>query len=68
MAYFVLEKDADECGQYSPDGQVTFTNIIIQFNGQTVTPTWYTGVKDDVCNARAKIVNPSSVQITWDTS
>lgn len=67
IAYIVYEKPAD-CDQYPPDGQVTFSDITIQYDGQTVEPTWTTGIVDDVCNNRAKIVNSTTVQITWDTS
>jgi len=67
IAYIVFEKDAD-CDQYPSDGQVTFYDIKIQYDGQTVSPQWDTGIVDDVCNNRAHIINETCVQITWDTS
>jgi len=67
IAYVVYEKDAD-CNQYPPDGSVTFYDIRIDYDGQTVTPQWTTSYVDDVCNNRAKVVDPQTIQITWDTS
>jgi len=64
IAYIVYEKDAD-CNQYPPDGQVTFPDIRIDYDNTPTTPSWTTGFVDDVCNNRAKIVNPQTVQITW---
>jgi len=67
IAYVVYEKDAD-CDQYPPDGQVTFYDIKIEYDGSAVTPVWTTGYVDDVCNNRAQIVDDATVKITWDTS
>jgi len=66
IAYVVYEKDA-ECNQYPPDGSVTFYDITIQYDGATVTPAWTTAYVDDVCNNRAHVVDPATIQITWDT-
>lgn len=60
IAYIVYEKDAD-CNQYPPDGQVTFSDITIQYDGVTVEPSWTTAYVDDVCNNRAKV----SVCVCW---
>jgi len=67
-AYFVMEKDASSCKQYSPDGQVTFYDIVIEWDNQPATPSWSTAVKDNVCNCRAHVLSSSSIQITWDTT
>jgi len=42
IAYFVMEKSWN-CNQYPPDGIVTFYDIKIQYNKQTVIPKWTTG-------------------------
>eukprot|EP01012_Entosiphon_sulcatum_P052037 TRINITY_DN71494_c0_g1_i1.p1 TRINITY_DN71494_c0_g1~~TRINITY_DN71494_c0_g1_i1.p1 ORF type:complete len:239 (+),score=37.97 TRINITY_DN71494_c0_g1_i1:23-718(+) len=67
IAYFVFEKEAP-CDCYPPDGSVTFYDIKIQYDGQTVSPTWTTGIVDDVCNNRAHIIDPATIQITWTTA
>jgi len=67
IAYVVYEKDAD-CNQYPPDGSVTFYDIEIQYDGQTVSPQWTTAFVDDVCNNRAKVIDSKTIEITWDTS
>jgi hypothetical protein len=66
IAYIVYEKDAD-CNQYPADGEVTFFDIALEYNNQPVQPLWKTGIVDDVCNNRARVVNASTVQITWNT-
>ena len=68
IAYFVYEKVAP-CGDYPPDGVVTFTNITVQFDNKNVTDavTWTTAFVEDVCNNRAAIIDPRTIAITWDT-
>ena len=67
IVYFVFEKAAN-CQQYPPEGEVVFTDIRIDYDGVQQTPTWTTGIVDDVCNNRAHIVNETSVSITWDAA
>ncbi|EGD73234.1 hypothetical protein PTSG_04950 [Salpingoeca rosetta] len=67
IVYFVFEKEWD-CDQYPPDGEVTFYDIKVQYNNQTVSPQWTTAYVDDVCNNRAHIVDESTIKITWDTT
>jgi len=67
IAYVVYEKDAD-CNQYPPDGSVTFYDIVLAYGGKVVTPQWTTGIVDDVCNNRAKVIDSNTIEITWDTS
>lgn len=66
IAYFVYEKVAP-CGDYPPDGIVTFTNIRMECDNKQVTPNWSTAYVEDVCNNRASIVDPATIKITWDT-
>lgn len=67
IAYFVFEKEWP-CEFYPPNNQVTFTNIRIDYNNVTVTPSWSTAFVDDACNNRAHVVSPSEIQITWDST
>jgi len=67
ILYVVFEKAAN-CDQYPPEGKVLFTDIKLEYEGVAVTPTWTTGIVDDVCNNRAHIVNSTAVSITWDTN
>eukprot|EP00456_Euglypha_rotunda_P005121 TRINITY_DN1086_c0_g1_i16.p1 TRINITY_DN1086_c0_g1~~TRINITY_DN1086_c0_g1_i16.p1 ORF type:complete len:125 (+),score=22.52 TRINITY_DN1086_c0_g1_i16:23-376(+) len=68
IIYFVYEKVA-QCNQYPPDGEVTFYNISVQVGGKDVTNaiSWTTAYVEDVCDNRAHIVSPTSIQITWNT-
>lgn len=67
ILYVVFEKPAN-CDQYPPEGVVTFSNIRVEYDGKRVTPSWKTGIVDDVCNNRAAVLNSTTVQITWDTA
>jgi len=67
ICYIVFEKPAN-CDQYPPEGIVTFYDVALEYDNAPVTPTWTTGIVDDVCNNRAAVVNASTIQITWDTS
>jgi len=67
IAYFVFEK-VWACPQYPPNNQVTFFDIQIDYDYQTVTPNWNTSYVSNACDCRAHIVNTTTVQITWDSS
>eukprot|EP01113_Clastostelium_recurvatum_P032685 TRINITY_DN422_c0_g1_i2.p1 TRINITY_DN422_c0_g1~~TRINITY_DN422_c0_g1_i2.p1 ORF type:complete len:240 (-),score=69.91 TRINITY_DN422_c0_g1_i2:127-813(-) len=67
IVYFVMEKEW-KCAQYPPNNEVTFYDIRVDYDGQTVAnPTVKTAFVDDVCNCRAKQLNSTSIQITWQS-
>ncbi len=67
IPYFVYEKAAP-CRDYPPDGKVTFSNIKMYCNNQLVAdPKWTTAYVDDVCDNRANVVDPQTIDITWNT-
>ena len=68
IAYVVFEKVC-ECSQYPPDGKVTFEKVKIYCDDKLLpSPNWSTSFVENVCNNRAKIVDPNTVEITWDTN
>lgn len=68
-AYFVLEHQPDSCDQLPAAGKVTWTDIKVEVNGKAVaSPTWVAGQEGPVCGSQAVVVNPSTVEITWQTS
>ncbi|EDQ92848.1 uncharacterized protein MONBRDRAFT_35477 [Monosiga brevicollis MX1] len=67
ILYFVFEKTF-ACHQYPAEEVVTFYDIAVQYDNQTVAPTWTTAYVDDNCNNRAHILNETTISITWDTS
>jgi len=67
IAYVVYEK-VNDCNEYPPDGQVTFTSIRVFCNGTQITPQWTTSYVEDVCNNRAHVIAADTIRITWDTS
>ena len=64
-AWFVLEHQG-ACGGYSSDGKVSFTDIIIEVEGKTVTPAWQAKQEQPVCGSEAHVISPSEVTITWN--
>jgi hypothetical protein len=69
VPYVVYEKTWP-CGDYPPDGVVTFTNITAECDGKECTDQikWSAQVKDPNCNMEAHIDNQTQIRITWDTS
>jgi hypothetical protein len=41
-------------------GQVTFFDVIVEYDNQVVSPTWTTSYVDDVCNNRAHVLNETT--------
>lgn len=66
IAYVVYEKVAP-CGDYPPDGSVTFSKINVYCDNKPVTPAWTTGFVEDVCNNRATVVDANTIKIAWNT-
>jgi len=67
IVYFVFEK-VFPCNMYPPNNEVTFFDIKVQYDGVTVKPTWTTAYVDNACNNRARVVNDTSIQITWTST
>eukprot|EP00036_Acanthoecidae_sp_10tr_P011183 CAMPEP_0182926210 /NCGR_PEP_ID=MMETSP0105_2-20130417/11204_1 /TAXON_ID=81532 ORGANISM="Acanthoeca-like sp., Strain 10tr" /NCGR_SAMPLE_ID=MMETSP0105_2 /ASSEMBLY_ACC=CAM_ASM_000205 /LENGTH=257 /DNA_ID=CAMNT_0025064091 /DNA_START=35 /DNA_END=808 /DNA_ORIENTATION=+ len=69
LPYVVYEK-LFPCGDYPPDGVVTFTNITVECDNKDCTSDvrWDSQVKDANCNMKANIHSPTEISITWDTS
>jgi len=67
IAYVVYEKVAP-CGDYPPDGEVTFSEIRIFCDNVQITPVWKTAYVEDVCNNRASVVDSSTIKISWNTA
>jgi len=67
IPYVVYEKLAP-CRDYPPDGKVTFTDIVIECDGQDCTSDtkWEAKVEDANCDMTAHISD--TISITWDTS
>eukprot|EP01116_Phalansterium_solitarium_P014482 TRINITY_DN3217_c0_g1_i1.p1 TRINITY_DN3217_c0_g1~~TRINITY_DN3217_c0_g1_i1.p1 ORF type:complete len:248 (-),score=62.45 TRINITY_DN3217_c0_g1_i1:99-842(-) len=65
IMYFVFEKVAS-CAQYPKNGEVTFYDIEVEYDGKPVTPVWTTGYVDEVCGFKANIINSTTIQITWN--
>ena len=43
-------------------------SILIEVNGQPVSPTWEAKTEVDACNCQGKVNSPTSVSFTWETS
>ena len=67
VLYVVYEKNMWPCNQYPPTGELTFRDIKVECDGASFSPPWTTSYVDDHCDNRAHVVDPSTIQITWDT-
>jgi len=68
-AYFVLEHQPRTCAAYPTNGVATFRNISIAVDHELVhSPKWQALDERPACNSKATILDPSTIQITWDAS
>ena len=69
VPYVVYEKTWP-CGDYPPDGEVTFFDIQADCDGKDCTDQikWETKVKNANCDMKANILSSQSISITWDTT
>jgi len=68
VAYFVVEHQPDTCSAYPASGEMTFTNIYMEVEGQAVKPAWQALQEDPACNSKAIIISPTQIQFSWDIS
>jgi len=64
-AYEALEAyTIDDCPEYPAAGVISFTDIVVQAGGQTVTPKWQPLTQDPItCKEHATVVDPTRVDI-----
>jgi hypothetical protein len=67
IVYIVYEK-VQSCAAFPPDNVVTFYDIIVEYDGVAVKPSWSTGVVDAACDMKAQIVNSTTVAISWNSA
>jgi len=66
--YFVMEHQPQNCKQLPSNGQVTFQNIYIEWEGQAEVPTWTSFQYKPACNSNTTVVSPSEIKMTFSTS
>jgi hypothetical protein len=67
--YFVLEHQPGSCRELPPNGNVTWTDIKVEVNGQPVaSPQWKAMEEQPKCGSKATVVDPTSVVISWDSA
>jgi hypothetical protein len=66
-AYFVVEHQPDDCGEYPSNGQITFTDIHIVWEKPNPVK-WQGFTYQDACNCQPIVQSPTAVQFTWNTS
>ena len=66
QAYFVLEHQPDSCDELPPSGVVSWTDIEIDVNYKRVPhPRWTAKEENPKCGAKAVVVSPGTVNISW---
>ena len=66
VPYVVYEKTWP-CGDYPPDGKVSFNIVASECDGAPCDITWEAKVKDPNCNMQA-VIGTNQIDLTWDTS
>lgn len=69
LPYVVYEKTFP-CGDYPPDGKVTFRNIYVECDGKDCTKDvqWTGKVKDANCDMKATPNSDGTITISWNTN
>jgi hypothetical protein len=66
QAFFVLEHQPSFCKAYPANGECTFNDIVLEVNNAPVTPTWSAQTFKPACNSQVKVLDPATIQFTWD--
>jgi hypothetical protein len=64
--YFVLEHQPDNCSQLPPSGSLIYSDIVVEFGGKRVTPTWEAHLQNPACDSKVSVLSPTSLQISWN--
>ena len=68
-AVFVLEHQPTLCKAYPRSGQMAFEHIYVEVDGKPVArPKWQALQERPACNSEAVVVDPATIQFTWDPS
>ena len=68
-AYIVVEHQPESCNMFPLNGNITFSSIVIEVEGETVTnPKWVAQQERPACNSKAVVVDDSTVMLQWDTT
>jgi len=69
VAYFVLEHQPSRCDEFPPNGQITFTDISVEVNGELVeSPVWVPKQEVPKCSSKVEVPDPRTVKISWDAT
>eukprot|EP01123_Difflugia_compressa_P012832 TRINITY_DN565_c0_g1_i1.p1 TRINITY_DN565_c0_g1~~TRINITY_DN565_c0_g1_i1.p1 ORF type:complete len:230 (-),score=42.09 TRINITY_DN565_c0_g1_i1:137-826(-) len=64
--YFVVEHQPNTCSEYPADGKIVFKDIHIVWQ-KGGSPQWKGIQYQDACNCTPTIIDPATIQFTWDT-
>ena len=65
----MLEHQPETCAAYPTNGVATFSNISVAVDHKLVdAPQWRALDERPACNSKATVIDPATIQITWDAS
>jgi hypothetical protein len=68
-AFIVVEHQPTSCDMFPSNGNITFTNIVVEVEGETVaSPEWEAMEERPACSSKAVVVDESTVMLQWDPS
>ena len=66
VAYFVLEHQPNRCSELPPNGNVTWTKIEVEVNGEPVASPQFVAMEEEPkCGSKANVIDTSTISITW---
>ena len=67
-AYIVVEHSPSSCDMFPMNGNITFSSIVIEVEGEIVaSPTWTAQQERPACNSKAVVVDESTVMLQWNS-
>ena len=65
-AFIVVEHAPRTCNQFPSNGNITFTDIVIEVGNKLVkTPKWVSAEEKPACDSSAVVLDSSSVMLRW---
>eukprot|EP00040_Diaphanoeca_grandis_P002756 m.22641 g.22641 ORF g.22641 m.22641 type:complete len:238 (-) comp13875_c0_seq1:412-1125(-) len=68
-AFIVVEHAPFFCKEFPPNGNVTFTDIVVEVNYKRVaSPAWVAKQENPKCDSKAMLISNNTIAIAWNAS
>ena len=67
--YIVVEHQPESCAMFPANGNITFTSIVVEVEGEVVTnPDWVVAEETPACESKAVVVDAETVMLQWSAA